>query len=63
MLVTHHVDDIPTTITHALLLREGRTLRSGDITATLDEGALSECFGLPLRMERRPDGRYQAWAR
>ena len=29
VLVTHHVDDIPTTITHALLLREGRTLRRG----------------------------------
>jgi iron complex transport system ATP-binding protein len=63
VLVTHHVDDIPTTITHALLLREGRTLRAGELTATLDEAALSECFGLPLRMERRPDGRYQAWAR
>ena len=62
VLVTHHVDDIPTTITHVLLLREGRALGAGEIAATLDEASLSECFGLPLRMERRPSGRYQAWA-
>ena len=35
----------------------------GPIDDVLDAAALSECFGLPLTLERRPDGRFSAWAR
>ena len=45
-VVTHHVDDIPPSMTHALLLRDGRVLRRGPIDEVLDAEALSECFGL-----------------
>jgi iron complex transport system ATP-binding protein len=62
VIVTHHVEDIPTSITHALLLRDGRTLAAGPIAQTLDATALSDCFGLPLRLERRANGRYHAWS-
>ncbi|MET0577607.1 MAG: ATP-binding cassette domain-containing protein [Ilumatobacteraceae bacterium] len=63
VVVTHHVDDIPPTSTHVLMLRQGRVLRSGAIDDVLDATGLSECFGLELALERRPDGRFSAWAR
>ena len=63
VVVTHHVDDIPTSTTHALLLRAGRVLRSGPIDDVLDADGLTDCFGLALALERRPDGRFSAWAR
>lgn len=62
VLVTHHVDEVPTGMTHVLLLRDGRVLAAGPIATTLDEDRLSACFGLALRLERRPDGRLSAWA-
>lgn len=63
VMVTHHVDEIPMGATHVLLLAEGRALRSGTIETTIESGALSECFGLDLVVERRADGRFSAWAR
>jgi iron complex transport system ATP-binding protein len=63
IFVTHHVDDVPTTVTHCLLLRDGRALAQGPIHEVLDRDALSACFGLELCLERRPDGRLSAWAR
>lgn len=62
VLVTHHVDDIPPSTTHALLLRAGRTLAAGPIHEALRAETLSECFGLPLTLERRPSGRYAAFS-
>lgn len=63
VLVTHHVDDIPPSTSHALLLRDGRVLAAGPLDDTLTSDSLSECFGLPLSLERRPSGRYSAWSR
>jgi iron complex transport system ATP-binding protein len=63
VFVTHHVDDVPRTMTHALLLRGGRVLAQGLMEAVLDAPTLSACFGLDLCLERRPDGRLSAWAR
>jgi iron complex transport system ATP-binding protein len=62
VFVTHHVDDVPTTMTHTILLRSGRVLARGPIGDVLDAGTLSACFGLDLCLERRPDGRLGAWA-
>ena len=63
VVVTHHVDDIPPTSTHAMLLRAGRVLRAGPIGEVLDAAGLSATFGLELDLERRPNGRFSAWAR
>ena len=63
VVVTHHVDDIPPTSTHVLMMHQGRVLRSGPIDDVLDAAGLSECFGLDLALERRPNGRFSAWAR
>ncbi len=63
VLVTHHVDEVPDGISHALLLRDGRPVTQGPLDETLTSEALSECFAMPLTLERRPDGRLSAWAR
>jgi iron complex transport system ATP-binding protein len=62
VLVTHHVEEIPSAITHALLLRSGRVVASGPVENTLTASALSECFDVALQVERR-DGRWWARAR
>jgi len=63
VFVTHHVDDVPATMTNVVLLRAGRIQAQGPIRDVLDATALSACFGLELCLERRPDGRLSAWAR
>jgi iron complex transport system ATP-binding protein len=50
VLVSHHVEEIPEGFTHALLIREGEIVAGGPIEATLTSGALSQTFGLPLRV-------------
>jgi iron complex transport system ATP-binding protein len=62
VFVTHHVDDVPTSMTNAVLLRSGRIQAKGPIREILHASALSACFGLELRLERRRDGRLSAWA-
>ncbi len=62
VLVTHHVDEIPATATHCLLLRDGRAVSQGPIDDALTATSLSECFEMMLHLERRPDGRLTAWA-
>lgn len=63
VLVTHHVDEVPEGVTHALLLRDGRAVAQGRIEDALTADTLSECFGMDLALERRADGRLSAWAR
>ena len=63
VLVTHHVDEVPRGMTHAMLLRDGRVLVAGAIDDVLTAEALSECFAMPLELQRRADGRLTAWAR
>lgn len=57
--VTHRIDEIPAGFTHALLLKEGRTLASGRIERALTSENLSRCFGVGVRLEHL-DGRYYA---
>jgi iron complex transport system ATP-binding protein len=63
VLVTHHVDEVPDGITHALLLRDGTVVTHGPIDEALTATSLSECFAMDLALERRSDGRLSAWAR
>lgn len=63
VLVTHHLDEVPPGMTHVLMLRDGQVVGKGPLDTTLDAQSLSECFGLPLHLERRADGRYSAWRR
>lgn len=61
VLVTHHLDEVPPGMTHVLLLRDGRVTAKGPIGRWLTSATLSECFGMSLQLERRPDGRLSAW--
>ncbi|MBN8866051.1 MAG: ATP-binding cassette domain-containing protein [Solirubrobacterales bacterium] len=60
--VTHHLEEIPPTVTHGLLLRGGKVLAQGTIEETLTSENVSECFGLPIEVGRR-SGRWSATIR
>ncbi|HEX3908893.1 MAG TPA: ATP-binding cassette domain-containing protein [Mycobacteriales bacterium] len=59
VLVSHHVEEVPLGITHALLLRSGRVVAAGPVESTLHSATLSAAFGLPLRV-LASDGRWTA---
>lgn len=61
VLVTHHLEEIPTGMTHALLLAEGGIVAAGPITEILTDQALSMTFGLPLEVSE-DSGRWTARA-
>jgi iron complex transport system ATP-binding protein len=63
VLVTHHVDEVPPGMTHAMLLRDGGVLAAGAFDEVLTADSLSDCFSMPLTLERRADGRLSAWSR
>jgi iron complex transport system ATP-binding protein len=60
-MVTHHVEEIPQGITHALLLKDGRAVAAGPIGESLTAENLTETFGVPVVLEEH-DGRYAARA-
>ena len=62
VLVTHHLEELPGSTTHAVLLRAGRVLAAGPVEDVLCDEPLSECFDAPLRV-RREDGRWTARGR
>jgi iron complex transport system ATP-binding protein len=50
--VTHHLDEIPPFVTHALVLREGRVVAQGRAPDVLTGEILSQAFGAPCEVER-----------
>ena len=56
VLVTHHVEEIRPWITHAMLLREGRTATTGEVNSTLTSENLSRVFGMPCELCHPEDG-------
>lgn len=61
VLVTHHVEEIPSGFSHVLLLNGGRVLAAGPVHEAMTAAALSECFGVSLRL-RYEDGRWTSRA-
>jgi iron complex transport system ATP-binding protein len=55
--VTHRTEDIPPGFTHALLLKAGRVVDSGEIGATLTSGKLTRCLGTEVELKSL-GGRY-----
>ncbi len=62
VLVTHHVEEIPTGFTHVLILRAGNVVASGPLSDTLTETSLTQAFGVDVRLTS-DDGRWRAWGR
>jgi iron complex transport system ATP-binding protein len=56
LTVTHHIEELPAVVSHVLLLRDGRIVAAGPSGEVLNADTLSECFGLPLQLDR-VDGR------
>jgi iron complex transport system ATP-binding protein len=52
VVTTHHLEELPASTTHALLLRDGQVVAAGPAEETLAEGPLSDCFGMSLRVSR-----------
>ncbi|WP_194947976.1 ABC transporter ATP-binding protein [Actinomyces trachealis] len=50
VLVTHHLEEIPTGFTHALALREGKVVGAGPVEETITSATMSETFGVPLEV-------------
>ena len=61
VLVTHHVEEIPAGITHALLLKQGEIVAAGPLRDTLTAENLTATFELPLTLTET-DGRWAARA-
>jgi iron complex transport system ATP-binding protein len=50
IMVTHHLEEIPSGFTHALILKEGKITASGPITQTLTTEKLSQAYGIDLEV-------------
>jgi iron complex transport system ATP-binding protein len=61
VLVTHHVEEIPTGITHVMLLRGGSIVASGPLHDTLTAENLTKTFDVELSLAEA-DGRWSARA-
>ncbi len=58
LLVTHHVEEIPTWIGHAMILKEGRVIARGPIGDALTSAALTEAFSQECEVHME-DGHYR----
>lgn len=61
VLVTHHLEEIPAGVTHALIMADGRIVAAGPVGTTLTSEVLSGAFGMPLTVSH-VDGRWNARA-
>ena len=61
ILVTHHVEEIPSGITHAMLLKAGKIVAAGPLRETLTGENLTKAFDVELSLVE-DDGRWAARA-
>ncbi|GAB2605500.1 ABC transporter ATP-binding protein [Paractinoplanes abujensis] len=61
IVVTHHLEELPASTTHALLLKEGRVVVAGPATEVLTTAHVSDAFDHPIRVTFA-DGRWGARA-
>jgi len=61
VMVTHHLEEIPTGFTHALILADGGVFAAGEIAHVLTSENISEAFGMRIEVDI-VDGRYRARA-
>lgn len=59
VLVTHHLEELPASTTHALLLRGGRVLAAGPVADVLTTDLATACFGHPVTVNQHA-GRWAA---
>jgi len=59
VIVTHHLEEIPATTTHALLIRDGAIVAAGQIATTLTSNAVSTTFDIEVQVAHNT-GRWAA---
>jgi iron complex transport system ATP-binding protein len=59
VMVTHHLEELPASTTHALLLRGGRILAAGTVGDVLTTELVTACFEHPVAVSRHA-GRWAA---
>jgi iron complex transport system ATP-binding protein len=62
ILVTHHLEELPTTTTHALLIAEGRTVASGPARDVVTTDNVTTAFSHPVQVGY-DEGRWTARAK
>ncbi len=61
VLVTHHLEELPSSTTHALLLADGRVVAAGPAAEAITSGHVSATFDHPINV-RYDEGRWAARA-
>lgn len=59
VLVTHHLEELPETTTHAMLIAHGRVVAAGPIAEAVTTETVSQAFEHPIRVGRE-HGRWSA---
>ncbi len=59
--VSHHFEELPSSTTHAFLIRNGHEVAAGPVDEVLTSTLVSECFDHPIEV-RRTAGRWSASA-
>ncbi len=59
--IAHTLEELPSSTTHALLLRQGAVVAAGAVDSVLTSELLSRCFGIDFHVER-VGGRFTARA-
>jgi iron complex transport system ATP-binding protein len=62
VLVTHHLEELPSSTTHALLLREGTVVAAGPADDVLTTPLVSAAFDHPIQITHTAQGRWTAHA-
>lgn len=61
VMVSHHLEELPASTSHVLLIKEGRVLAAGESGEILTSELVSECFGFPIDVHAM-EGRWAARA-
>jgi len=61
VIVSHHLEELPSSITHVMLMKEARVLGQGPAAEMLTSDWISACFGFPIEVQAF-NGRWSARA-
>lgn len=63
ILVTHHLEEIPSGFTHALMLNQGKVVAAGPIEQTITAENLQKTYGMEFDLTVNSNGRFSAFAK
>jgi iron complex transport system ATP-binding protein len=61
VLVTHHLEELPESTTHALIIKDGKIVARGPVGEAVTSETISEAFDYPIRVTHH-EGRWGARA-